>query len=281
VTVAQYQQRLAQAHDTLVRARAAPQSARSALVSEAQALLRRTDALALPSGGTLAVDDTRLATGITDSDASLDAAVARLDARAVLVARIGAPAIDPAAADTRLREIAQQGAGPGNVDLLDLLGRILLRFISGLRGPGIDVMQLVPAVGLLGIAVILFIIATLGRALPERVRAEMLARDAAGDAVTDPFAHLRAAEAALAAGHTREALHAFYLYVIAALAARDVIRYDPALTDRELLARAAAIPHADALRDLVAVYERSWFGLRDPSPDEARRARELALRVAP
>ncbi len=45
--------------------------------------------------------------------------------------------------------------------------------------------------------------------------------------------------------------------------------------------RAAAIPHADALRDLVGIYERSWFGLRDPSVDEARRARELALRVAP
>lgn len=264
-----------------MRARAAPQSARSALVAEVQALLRRTDALALPSGGTLAVDDTRLATSITDSDASLDAAIARLGARAALVARVGAPAIDPAVADARLREIAQHGTGAGNVDLLDLLGRILLRFISGLRGPGIDVMQLIPAVGLLGIAVILFIVATLGRALPERVRAEMLARDAAGDAVTDPLAHLRAAEAALAAGRTREALHAFYLYVIAALAARDVIRYDPALTDRELLARAAAIPHADALRDLVGIYERSWFGLRDPSPDEARRARELALRVAP
>ena len=44
--------------------------------------------------------------------------------------------------------------------------------------------------------------------------------------------------------------------------------------------RAAAVPNADALRDLVALYERSWFGLRDPGADEARRARSLALRVA-
>jgi hypothetical protein len=62
---------------------------------------------------------------------------------------------------------------------------------------------------------------------------------------------------------------------------RETIRYDPALTDRELLLRAAAIPHADSLRDLVALYERSWFGLREPSGDEARRARALALQVAP
>ena len=134
---------------------------------------------------------------------------------------------------------------------------------------------------MLGIAVILFVIATLGRALPERVRREVLVRGPASEERADPLAHLRAADAALAAGRAREALHAFYLYVIATLATRETIRYDPALTDRELLERAIAIPHADSLRDLVVLYERSWFGLREPSQDEARRARELALRVAP
>lgn len=281
VTIAQYQQRLAQAHDILVRARAAPQSSRAALVGDAGALLRRTDALTLPSGGTLAIDDTRLATNIGESDASLDAAIARVGARTAAVAGIGSPAIDPATADARLRDVTQQTGASGSADLLDLLGRIVLRFISGLRGPSIDYTQLIPALGLVGIAVILFIVATLGRALPERVRREVLARDAAAEHEADPLAHLRGAEAALASGRTRDALHALYLYVIAALAAREVIRYDPALTDRELLARASAIPHADALRDLVVIYERSWFGLREPSPDEARRARELALRVAP
>jgi hypothetical protein len=97
----------------------------------------------------------------------------------------------------------------------------------------------------------------------------------------DPLTHLRAADAAVTAGRPREAIHALYLYVITALASRELIRYDPSFTDRELLAATVAIPHADALRDLVAIYERSWFGLREPSGDEARRARELALRVAP
>ncbi len=281
VTIAEYRQRLTQAHDMLVRARSAPQSLRTSLVGEAQALLRRTDALTLPSGGTLAVDDTRLATNIGDGDASIDAAIARLGARSAAVAGVGSPAIDPATADSRLHELTQQSGTPSGADLLDLLGRIVLRFLSGLRGPSIDYTQLIPALGLLGIAVILFIVATLGRALPERVRREVLSRDAAAEPGADPLAHLRGAEAALASGRTRDALHAFYLYVIAALAAREVIRYDPALTDRELLARASAIPHADALRDLVGIYERSWFGLREPSADEARRARDLALRVAP
>src|SRR6185503_11902656 len=81
-------------------------------------------------------------------------------------------------------------------------------------------------------------------------------------------------------GRRREAIHALYLFALTTLVAREAIRYDPALTDRELLVRAAAVPNADALRDLVALYERSWFGLRDPGADEARRARSLALRVA-
>jgi hypothetical protein len=93
--------------------------------------------------------------------------------------------------------------------------------------------------------------------------------------------HLRAADAAIAAGRSRDALHALYLYVVTTLEVRETIHYDPALTDRELLLRAAAIPHADSLRDLVGLYERSWFGMRDPSRDEARRARDLALLVAP
>lgn len=281
VPLAQYRQRLEQGHDMLVQARGAPTSSRGAMIVDAQGLLRRTTAVTLPSGETLAIDDAALGATIEGSDASLDAAIARVNARIAIVARVGAPAIDPAVADAHLREVTQQGGGAGNADLIDLLGRILLRFISGLQGPGIDVQQLIPALGLLGIAVILFVIATLGRALPERVRGEVLARGVAGEASADPLAHLRSAETALAAGRTRDALHAFYLYVIAALAARDVIRYDPALTDRELLARATAIPHAEALRDLVGIYERSWFGLREPSPDEARRARDLALRVAP
>jgi hypothetical protein len=234
------------------------------------------------AGGTIMIDDAPLANGIVNTESAMTAAIARIDARLAVVSRSGAPAIDPAAADARLREIVQQSAASsGSTDLFDAIGRAILRFLSGLGGPGIDVNALLPAVGLLGIAVILFVIATLGRALPERVRREVLVRDSAAAGRSDPTVYLRAADAALTAGRSREALHALYLYVITALEVREVIRYDPALTDRELLLRAAAIPHADSLRDLIGLYERSWFGIREPSGEEARRARDLALRVAP
>jgi hypothetical protein len=282
VPLALYQQRLAQAGSELFRGRVGSVG-QSTFLDEARRLLRLTDAVVLPSGGTLAIDDSALVLGSDTRSAAVDAAIARLNAHIALVAQIGKPAIDPAVADARLREIvAQSGAAAGGgTDILDALGRLILRFISGLRGPSVDLTQIWPVVGMLGIAVILFILATLGRALPERVRREMLVRGGPGDAQADPVVHLRAADAALTAGHPREAIHALFLYVIAALATREAIRYDPALTDRELLVRAAAIPHAESLRDLVGIYERSWFGLREPSADEARRARDLALRVAP
>jgi hypothetical protein len=287
LSISQYRQRLDVVRRSLVGARnIAPTTpsqtaARTSLLDDVRVSLRATTGLSLGPAGTLVVDDSSLAV-FESTDAALDAAIARLDAHIVMASRLGAPAIDAATADAKLRDIvAQNNASSGSVDLLDSLTRLIYQFLSGLRGPQVDLLQLIPVIGALGLAVILFILATLGRALPERVRSEVLVRGPGAEERTDPAAHLRAADAALAAGRPRDAIHALFLYAITALSSREILRYDPALTDRELLASAVAIPHADALRDLVNVYERSWFGLRDPSADEARRARELALRVAP
>ncbi len=278
----QYLQRLEAARLRLAGARGVAVGFRTTPVAEVRALLQRTTAVVAPADGAVDVDDRALAEGIDTSDASLDAALGRLDARIAIVSRVASPPILPSVADARLREIVQQsGATSAPADLFDAIGRAILRFLSELRGGGPDFNLLWPALGGAGLAVILFVIATLGRALPERVRREVFVAGAAEHERADPTIHLRTADAALAAGRSRDALHALYLYVIAALATREAIRYDPALTDRELLVRAAAIPHADSLRDLVAIHERSWFGVREPSVAEARRGRDLALRIAP
>ena len=150
--------------------------------------------------------------------------------------------------------------------------------MSGIRG--IPDLRFIPwVIAAVGIGLALFIVATLGRGVRERVRREVLLPDRTLARTDDPAAHRRAAESALAGGRAREAIHELYLYVLRTLAVRELIRYDPALTDRELLMRAAAIPNADALRDLVALYERAWFGLREPDAAEAERAQSLASRV--
>jgi uncharacterized protein DUF4129 len=280
-TLAQYKQRLDSAHQALVSARATNVTTlRATAAASAKASLLLTESVALPSGVTLAIDDRPLATFET-TDSSLDSAIARLDARIAIVARLGSPTIDPATADARLRDVVTQSGPNATGDIFSLLGQLVLRFFSGLRNPDIDPRIVATTLGLLGIAVIVFIVATLGRALPERVRREVLVRDSGESAHEDPAVHLRDADAAIAGGHPRDALHALFLYAIGTLAAREVIRYDPALTDAELLLRASGIPHADALRELVGIYERAWFGLREPTTTEVRRARELALRVAP
>ena len=43
----------------------------------------------------------------------------------------------------------------------------------------------------------------------------------------------------------------------------------------------ATIARVDTRLALVAMYERSWFGMHDPATSDAQRARELALRIAP
>jgi len=176
-----------------------------------------------------------------------------------------------------LRAVESAQASPS---FIDAIVRAFQRFLAGLEGPRVDFGVVWPALGILGAAIIFFVVATLGRGLGERVRTEVALRESAGADRADPARHLRAADEALAAGRPRDAIHGLYLFALTSLVVRELIRFDPALTDRELLVRAAAIPHADALRDLVALYERSWFGLRDPGTDEARRARTLALRVA-
>ena len=252
------------------------------MLAQATALLRQTTAIQ-SHGETVPVDDGPIADMLAGANGA-NAALAILDAYIATSDRAVDRSIDPATADARLRDVLGNAGSPGTsvsgvAALLDWISSRLAAFFSGLSG--IPDLRFLPwVVAALGIGLVLFIIATLGRGVRERVRTEVLLADRALARAEDPAAHRRAAEAALASGRAREAIHELYLFVLQSLAARELIRYDPALTDHELLLRAAAIPNADALRDLVALYERAWFGLREPDAAEAERARSLATRVA-
>jgi hypothetical protein len=275
-----YRQRLAEARALVVQARAVSGAARDTAVTRARLVLLATTAIALPAGE-LRINDGALADRIVSSDAALDAAVPLLDAQLALTSRALSPSLDAARSDAALRDVLRTvESAQASPSLIDAIARALQRFLAGLEGPRVDFGLVWPLVGVLGAAIIFFVVATLGRGLGERVRTEVALREASGADRVDPARHLRAADEALAAGRPRDAIHALYLFALTSLVAREAIRFDPALTDRELLLRAAAIPHADALRDLVALYERSWFGIRDPGAEEARRARTLAMRVA-
>jgi hypothetical protein len=271
---------LLEASQLVAQARSSSGTARASFVERAKTLLRQTDALAL-AAGSFAVDDRALADRIGTTDASLDAAAELISAQVALVARASSPAVDPSRADAALRGAIQAAQVPEQtLSPIDVILLALASFFAGLTGPRPDLSVLWPAVGMVGVALILFVVATLGRGLRERVRTEVALHDALPDAHPAPSRHLRAADDAIAAGRPRDAIRALYMFALTSLAAREVIRYDPALTDGELIVRAAGIPNADALRDLIFAYERAWFGLREPTSDEAQRARQLAVRVA-
>jgi len=253
------------------------------LLAQSIALLRQTTAIQV-RGETVVVDDGPIADVLAGRNGA-NATLLILDAYIAAADRTAQSRIDPATADARLREILGAPEDPGTslsgvAALLDWIATRIAALFSGIRGGVPDLRFVQWVVAALGIGLALFIVATLGRGVRERVRREVLLPDRSALRTDDPAAHRRAAEAALAAGRAREAIHELYLYVLRTLAVRELIRYDPALTDRELLLRAAAIPNADALRDLVALYERAWFGLREPDAVEAERARSLASRVA-
>jgi hypothetical protein len=275
-----YRQRLTQVRALVAQARTLSGAARDGAVTRARLILVATTAIGMPDGA-LAIDDGALAGRIATDNASLDAALVLIDAQLLLTQRALTPSLDAVRSDTALRDTLRAAeAATESPSPLEVISRALQRFLAGLGGPRVDFAFVWPLLGILGAAIIFFVVATLGRGLGERVRTEVALREAVGADRPDPARHLRAADEALAAGKPREAIHALYLFALTALVAREAIRYDPALTDRELLVRAAAVPHADALRDLVALYERSWFGLRDPGAEEAQRARALAMRVA-
>jgi len=253
------------------------------MLAQAAALLRQTTALQT-RGETVAVDDGAIADVLGGPDGA-NRALAILDAYVAAADRAGSSAIDPATADARLRDVlgaSETGGTSSAAGIAAILEWIVTHIATFLSGFGnVPDLRFVPwVIGAFGLGLVAFIVATLGRGVRERIRREVLLPERALARAADPVAHLHSAEAALAGGRARDAIHELYLYALASLAARELIRYDPALTDRELLLRAAAIPSADALRELVALYERAWFGLKEPEPVEAERARSLATRVS-
>jgi len=283
-----YRIRLRDARTFLTLARTTPVGQRAALVTRAQDVLRGTDAIRIADGSILPIDDGALVARLGTDDTSLTNAVADIDARLAFADRAAVSRLSGTLVDDRLRAAVRPHAAPATVDqgplgfIVDFLAKArqlvssVVRDAIGIIDPEF-VVQLVIGVG---IAIALLVLGVLGRGVRERIRSEALSGDVRVGAADDPAEHLRRADAAIAAGRVREALHELYVFAIRALAARETIRFDPALTDRELLARAAAIPQIDSLRALVTLHERVWFGLKAADPGDAARARELAQRVA-
>jgi hypothetical protein len=283
-----YRSRLRDVRSFVQGARSVPKAQQAGILGRAALLLRGTDTVRLTDGSTIAIDDTALAARLPETDnKGMLAAIAELDARIAIADRASASAarLTGPLVDERLRAVTRPKAtpAPAGSGLMELfLGLVSSLWSFVLRGTfsSVDPYVVIATVAGLGLGVALLVLGILGRGFRERIRRDVLSGDLRVGTVVDPTVHLERADAAIAAGRPRDALHELYLFAFATLAAHETIRFDPALTDRELLLRAAAISQIGPLRDLVAIHERVWFGLKHADREDAMHARELARRIA-
>jgi len=280
VTLDAYRSRLRDLRALLLQARSAGDAQRPPIVDRVRAGLTQTTAIRTSDGVLMRIDDSRLAARLGTTTAAIDNGVGELDQLIAIADRAAAPPFDLASAGARARDLA--GASErrsGGNDLLTAIGILLSRIFGTPSGAQLPPGTVETVLTILGAGLAVVVVAILVRGVRERIRRETVAAGAPAEIAAEPGLQLAAAEHALGAGDPRAALHAFYRYAILTLAARRLLRYEPSLTDRELLERAAVLPQVETLRELISLHDRSWFGLKGTSADEATRARALAERA--
>ncbi|MGE3268076.1 MAG: DUF4129 domain-containing protein [Chloroflexota bacterium] len=160
--------------------------------------------------------------------------------------------------------------------LLWLLSPLRSLFGDGVGVDGAAVMYGALAAGIIVLVVVVVLVRrwTRGRLAGDAALADV---QAAGPAqATDELAR---AQALAGAGDVRQAVHHHYLAVLLRLDELDHLRFDGALTNRELLPRLAAWELAEPFEALVARFDRLWYGQTTCSPAEYAEFRQLAARV--
>jgi hypothetical protein len=279
VDLATYRSRLLDARTVLLQARVAAAAQRGPIVERARATLSQTTAVRTADGSIVAVDESRLARRLTETTAGIDASIADIDQLVAIAGRAINPPFNVAQANARLRDLAQaEETRSSSNDLFTAVRELLARLLPSSNAslpPGTVETVLTIA----GAALLVVVLAILFRGVRERIRRETVLAGAHAEAAASAAVQLAAAEHAALAGDPRAALHAFYRYAILTLAERRLLRYEPSLTDRELLERASALPQIETLRELISLHDRAWFGLKGATAQEADHARDLAERA--
>jgi hypothetical protein len=276
---AAYRSRLRDVRTLLLQARLAADTQRTTLVERARSALLQTTAVRATDGAVIALDDSPVARRLSGTTAAIDAVVADVDQLIAVADRAANPPFDLAEANTLLRDLAvAEDTRSQSNDLLAALGALLARLFPSQNArlpPGS--LELTLAIAGAGLLVVIAVI--LVRGVRERMRRETEQPGAHAEAAASAALQLAVAERAAVSGDPRGALHAFYRYAILTLAERRALRYEPSLTDRELLERASSLPQVETLRELISLHDRAWFGQKGATIEEADHARTLAERA--
>jgi hypothetical protein len=261
--------------DYVARLQAAQQALAAGDGESAAGLVAGQTTVALAAGKTLAVDGDDLAALIRDEPEAAQTSLATLIA---LLRDEGRT--PPADAAQRLREVFDrpefQERDSGFWERFwRWVEELLSRLFSGVDVEGSAGLGRAMA-WLTGALALLLLLGTLAFFLA-RMRTTLISGAAStlevGPGETRTASEARqAAQAAAQAGNLREATRLLYLATLLTLDERGVLRYDRALTNREVLAGVRDQPALhQTLAPVVSTFDRVWYGHVEPDMTEFER----------
>ena len=279
-----YRAAVAQAFDLVTRAAAQSPTERAALLNQAASVLEPINAVTLPSGAEITVNNRVLVALIRDANKT-HAAQTRLAALRDALAQ-PLPAI--AASDLVLLEnilnrppfVAERSALPSWLD--DILLRISRFFDRLLDNTARGVFDARDLIMLFGIALVVVVLLYFLRGLRRNfVKEEALTTLPKARKVRTPGEAFHNAQQFVNQGDYRNAVRQLYLATLLLLDERGKIKYDPTLTNREYLYLTSNDAQVTAaLAPIVETFDRTWYGFEPITPTEfdAYRARVEQVR---
>lgn len=281
-TLEEYRRAVAQALNLAQQANKLAVSERTALLEQAQAQLEPIHAVEISPGVQTNIDNASLLALLNDANKT-DAAIQRLTALRDVLAQTP-PVLYAADLDT-LRDILNRPPFIENSSetwLQELLRRVLefwSRLFDNTARGVFDARDLFLLLGVVVvIVVVIYFVLNLRRNV---VGEETLPPLTSEEQVRSPAEAFDNAQRFINAGDYRRAVRQLYLATLLMLDQRGKLKYDPTLTNREVLRQASNDPQTtSALQPIVETFDRVWYGFQPLSQSEfdAYRARVEKVR---
>lgn len=261
-TLDDYRRAVEQTITLIEQARALPVAERTPLLAQARAVLEPIRSVRLASGASITIDNASILALVQDANKT-DQAADRLTAlRRALAAT---PAVLNPNDLTTLRDILNKppfhfdAAAPWWADLLQRI----LEFWNSLFGRAVGgVFEARDWFVLAGLIVVIVVVLYFVRNLRRNLVSEQALVPLLNESeVRSPAEAFDNAQRFINAGDYRSAVRQLYLATLLILDQRGKIKYDPTLTNRQVLRQAANDPRTTAaLVPIVETFDRVWYG---------------------
>lgn len=276
-----YRQAIEKSLSLVEQARALPEAQRAPILEQARLVLEPIRSVQLPSGSSLTVNNDSLFELLKGAN-NADAASERLTAlrAAIAAAPVSVNPNDLTALQTILNN--PPFTRPTNTTWWQELLLQLIEFWQSLVGRAANGVFEARSLFVLGgilavIGVTIYLFRNLRRNL---VSEEALSPLSAQNQVTSPAEAFDNAQRFINAGDYRSAVRQLYLATLLILDQRGKIKYDPTLTNRQVLRQAANDPLTTAaLVPIVETFDRVWYGFEPLTRSEFDAYRERVEQV--